>query len=230
MYEDAVRACNDALAVRPDHTGVYGFRGLALLELKRFGQAARSFDEYLSRGGAAVADIFRGRGLARVKVHDYLGARDDYARALELQPDADIYSHRGWAYFFADAWQPAGRDFENAIRLKPKASDPYIGRGLAFVMLGLYEQAVLDAEEALRRTPDTPEMMHNVACIFAQAVSRVQRDDKQLRQQTLASRYREQSLEAIRKTLALLPPEERLPFWRDKIVPAVPLDPIRNCN
>jgi tetratricopeptide (TPR) repeat protein len=229
QYEAAVQACDEALRIRSGQTVVYGFRGLALLQLKLFAPAAHSFDEYLKRGGEAVADIYRGRGLARVKLGDYLGARADYTRALELREGADLYNHRGWAYALADAWKPALDDFENAIRRNPQESEPYIGRGLARVMLGQYEPAVLDAQEALRRSPDTPEMMHNVACIFAQAVGILENDAKQSAPQTLAAKYREQSLEAVRKTLALLPPQERLAFWKDKILTDAALDPIRDC-
>src|SRR5262249_895584 len=151
-YEAAIGACDESLRIRPNQTVVYGFRGLALLQLKRFEQAARSLDEYVRRGGEAVADVYRGRGLARVRLGDYLGARDDYTRALALREDWDIYQHRGWTYFFADAWKPALDDFEKAIQRNPKEGDPYIGRGLALVMLGLYERAALDAENALRQS------------------------------------------------------------------------------
>src|SRR5262249_37516806 len=50
-YEAAIGACDESLRIRPNQTVVYGFRGLALLQLKRFEQAARSLDEYVRRGG-----------------------------------------------------------------------------------------------------------------------------------------------------------------------------------
>jgi tetratricopeptide (TPR) repeat protein len=229
QYEAAVRACDTALSIRPDQAVVYGFRGLALLELKRYEPAAGAFGEYLARRGPAVADIYQGRGLARFKLHDYLGARDDYTRALELRKDWDLYHHRGWAYFFTDAWKPALSDFDEAIRLNPKDSGPFLGRGLALVMLGRHDQAVRAAADALRRKPDTPEMMHNVACIFAQAAGQVEKNVRQPENPSLASHYREQALAAIRKTLALLPAQERRAFWRDKIFADAALDPIRDC-
>src|SRR5262249_42303454 len=120
------------------------------------------------------------------------------------------------------------RDFSNAIDLDPEASDAYTGRGLARVMLGHYREAVADAEAALRRRPGTPEMMHNIACIFAQAVAHVEADTQEEDRQTRAAGYRSRALEAVRQALALLPPEERSAFWRDKILPDVALTPIRN--
>ena len=52
-----------------------------------------------------MPDVFRGRGLARMKRGKYPEAAEDYSRALEHAPTADLYQHRGWAHFFADAWK-----------------------------------------------------------------------------------------------------------------------------
>src|SRR5205814_1744757 len=114
----------------------------------------------------------------------------DYTRALDLAPDGDIYQHRGWAHFFADARKLALRDFAKAIELDPEAGDAYTGRGLARVLLGDYREAVADAEAALRRKPRTPEMMHNIACIFAQAVARAEADPHEKERRALAAGYR----------------------------------------
>jgi tetratricopeptide (TPR) repeat protein/predicted Ser/Thr protein kinase len=226
-YEEAVRACEAALELSPHQPVSHEVRGRALLALGQFDQAERSFDQYLHRGGQAKSDIFRGRGLARMKLGKYPDAVDDYTRALEAAPDADIYQHRGWAHFFADAWKLALRDFAKAIELDPAAADAHVGRGLARVMLGDYRQAVADAEAAVCRQPGTPEMMHNVACIFAQAVAGAEADRHEADRQSLTGRYRRRALEAVRQTLTMVRPEERLTFWQDKVLPDPALAPIR---
>jgi serine/threonine-protein kinase len=222
-YKEAARACDTALELSPRQPLPHEVRGRALLALGRYEQAERSFDQYLHNGGEQNSDIFRGRGLARMKRGNYPEAAEDYTRALERVPDGDIYQHRGWAHFFSDAWRLALRDFTKAIELDPGAGDAYTGRGLARVMLGEYRHAVADAETALRRKPGTPEMMHNIACIFAQAVARAEAD-----RQSLADGYRRRALKAVRETLTLVRPEERVSFWRDKILPDAALTPIRN--
>ena len=228
-YEDAITASRLALKAQADYALALGVLAQALLELRRFEAAARTYDRYLAAGGRPVADIYRGRGQARVQLGDYLGAVADYTRVVERQPGAEIFAHRGWAYFFADAWRPALHDFEKALALDPAYGDAYTGRGLARVMLGRYREAVRDAEEARRRKPATPEMTHNVACIFAQAAGRVVADRKEAMRQILAKRYRTAAVQAIRDTLALVRPAERTPFWREKILPDSALDPIRDC-
>ncbi len=226
-YLEAIQACEAALELSPAWPLPHEARGRALLALGRYEQAEQSFDAYLCQGGEEKSNVFRGRGLARMKLGRYPEAVDDYSRALELAPDADTYQHRGWAHFFADAWKLALRDFSKAIELDPEAGDAYTGHGLAQVMLGSYREAVTDAEAALRRKPRTPEMMHNIACIFAQAVARAEADP-QAQRQALTDDYRRRALEAVHQTLAMLRPVERASFWQDKVLPDAALAPIRN--
>src|SRR5262249_20873684 len=227
-YKAAVESCAATLKLSPQQALPHEVFGRALLALGRYKQAEKSFDQYLRKGGEKTSAIFRGRGLARMKLARYPEAVEDYTRALERAPDGDIYQHRGWAYFFADAWQLALRDFSKAIALDPRVSDAYTGRGLAHVMLGRYRPAITDAEGPLRRKPRTPEMMHNIACIFAQAASRVEGDLQEEDRRGLAARYRSRALAAVRQTLALLRPEQRRAFWQDKILSDAALKPIRN--
>jgi tetratricopeptide (TPR) repeat protein len=222
-YEEAIRECQAALELSPRLALPHEVRGRALLALGRFEQAERAFDRYLQRGGNDGSDVFRGRGLARMKLGKYAEAVEDYTRALERAPDGAVYQHRGWAHFFSDAWKLAVRDFSRAIELDPRASDAWTGRGLARVMLGDDRAAVADAEAALRLGPRTPEMMHNIACLFAQAVARVG-DDRP----SLADDYRSRAVEAVRQTLRMVRPEERPAFWREKILPDAALTPIRD--
>jgi serine/threonine-protein kinase len=227
-YEEALQASADALELSRDQPWPYEVSGQALLALGRHEQAEDAFDRYLKNAGEEKPDIFLSRGLARMKRGKCPEAAEDYTRALERVPDANIFQHRGWAYFFSDAWKMALRDFSKAIELDPDAGDAYTGRGLARVMLGHYQEAVADAEAALRRRPRTPEMMHNIACIFAQAIARAEADLQAVDRQSLADSYHRRSLEAVRQTLALLPPEDRRAFWRNKILADVSLTPIRN--
>jgi tetratricopeptide (TPR) repeat protein len=220
--------CRAALRGLPDHAFAHGVLGHILLAQGRYPEAASAFDRYTVAGGTPDTDVYRGRGLARMRQGNYLGARDDYTQALELRPDAAVYSHRGWAYFFVDAWQPALRDFEEAIRLAPDRADAYAGRGLSRVLLGRYRESVEDAAEALRRGPKTPEMMHNVACIFALAVGKVAADSTANDRAAVAGHYRAEAIRVIRRTLAMVPSDQLRSFWRTKVCPDPALDPIRH--
>jgi tetratricopeptide (TPR) repeat protein len=226
-YEEVLRSCDRAEELTPERPAPWLLRGQAFSGLGRCQGAEEAFDHYLRRGGEAVSDVFRARGQVRMKLGKYPEAVEDYTRVLERTPDADVYQHRGWAHFFADAWKLALRDFEKALELDPEMGDAYIGRGLTRVLLGQYRDAVGDAETALRREPRTPEMLHNIACILAQAVARVEADQDEKARQALSAGYRVSALHALQLTLQMLSPDQRASFWRDKVLPDAALAPIR---
>jgi tetratricopeptide (TPR) repeat protein/tRNA A-37 threonylcarbamoyl transferase component Bud32 len=221
--DEALRACDVAARLAPGEPLTYVVRARALLALGRHQEAEAEFDRYLQNGGEATPDVFRGRGLARMKLRKYPEAAEDYSRALERAPDAELYQHRGWAHFFADAWKLAARDFSVAVEMDPEAGDAYVGRGLARVMLGDWRPAIADAETALARTPNTPEMMHNIACIFAQAAARAEETGHDE-----AGDYRGRALDAVRQALSMLRLADRQSFWRDKVLRDSALTPVRD--
>jgi tetratricopeptide (TPR) repeat protein len=225
---EALQACQAALQLSPEQPRAYEVQGRVLLALEEYAQAEKAFDGYFRNRGEPQADAFRGRGLARMKLGKYPEAADDYDQAIRLSPDADLYVHRGWAYFFTDAWRLAQRDFDKAIKLDSSAVDAYIGRGLARVLLGDYRQAVADGELAWQHGPKSPEMMHNLACIFAEGAVRAAADLREIDRRTLAGKYRTRACEAVERTLGMLRPDERLSFWRDKILPDAMLKSIQN--
>jgi eukaryotic-like serine/threonine-protein kinase len=227
-YEDALKACRAARELSDKQPEPFEISGRAYLGMGRFEDAERSFDQYLAKGGEPLPDVYRGRGQARMKLGKYVEAAQDYARVVEKTPDAEIYQHLGWAHFFADAWKLAQHDFSKAIGRNPDLSDAYTGRGLAHVMLGQHAEAVADAEKALARKPASAEMMHNIACIYAQASVLADADLASNDRQALAMNYRRRAVDALSRTLAMVPAEERGTFWRGKIVHDAALAPLRN--
>jgi serine/threonine protein kinase/Tfp pilus assembly protein PilF len=226
-YADAVLAYDAALRVRPKYAFAHQLRGEALLKLGRFKEAEQAFGASIEAGGTA-GDVFRGRGFARMQSSDFAAAIEDYTTAMHHGRNADTLQHRGWAYFFNDALKMARRDFDDAIRLDASTVNARVGRGLTRVMLGDYRQAVADAEEVLRqKKPDTPDMMHNLACIFAQAAGRVRTDSAEPKRESLDSYYCQQAVESAGNGLLLVPREKRLIFWRETMRPDTALDPIR---
>jgi tetratricopeptide (TPR) repeat protein len=227
---DAVAAYDCALRFSPEHALAHHLRGEALLALNRAAEAERSFSQCL-RHRPAFGPALRARGQARVRLGDFAGAVEDYTEGLRLERDASILTHRGWAYFFTDAWKLSEHDFDEAIRLDARPGDAHVGRGLARVMLGDYRRAAADAEEVLQGgKPDTPEMMHNVACVFALAAARVRADATEREREALEGGYRRQALAALRKALLLVPLGQRPTFWQEKMRPDPALDAIRQAT
>jgi serine/threonine protein kinase/tetratricopeptide (TPR) repeat protein len=236
QYRAAVDACDAALRAGGEQTGkrprrdllLVRWKAAALLKLGRYREAVAAFDSYAAVSASPGTDFYRLRGRARVALGDFLGAVSDYGAALAPVPDAELLTHRGWAYCFLDSWKPALADFEAALRLDKNQTDAYVGRGLARVMLpGDYRAAVADADEALRRGPTTPEMMHNVACTLALASARAEHDTAAPDGRQVAASWRARAVEVVRQALVMVPAAERGRFWRDKVLPDRALDALR---
>jgi tetratricopeptide (TPR) repeat protein len=236
QYRAAVDACDAALRTggpqtgkRPRRLALLRWKAVSLLKLGRYPEAAAAFDRYAAVERTPGADFYRLRGEARVALGAFLGAVNDYGEALhqEAEPDAALFTHRGWAYSLLESWKPALGDFEAALRLDRNQTDAYVGRGLARVMQGDYRAGVADAEEALRRGPTTPEMMHNVACTLALASARADHDAA-ADGKRLAADWRTRAVEVVGKALGMVPAAERRRFWREQVWPDRALDPLRS--
>jgi tetratricopeptide (TPR) repeat protein/predicted Ser/Thr protein kinase len=223
----AAEACREALVHASHHLEARALLGQVLFEQGRYQEAVVAYDRYLSQGGRPLADVYQGRGEARMRLGEFLGAVDDYTQALNLAPSAVLFEQRGWAYFFADAWRPALRDFDEAIHRDARRAGPFAGRGLCRVQLGDYRKAVEDADQALRLRPNNPEMLHNIACVFSLAVGCVQADTKAADRTALAGEWRARTVAVLRQALELVPTKERPSFWREKVSPDPALGPVR---
>ncbi len=202
-FAAAAQASEAALTLCPVQPRPHEVMARALLALGRYEEAEASFGEYLRKGGEPIPLIFRGRGLARMKLGRYPEAAEDYTRGgWSIRPTARTFINTGVKrLFFTDAWKLAARDFSKALELDADATDAYVGRGLSKVMLGDHREAEADADSALRRNPRSPEMMHNLACIFAQASLRVAADEGETDRKKMADRYRRRALQAVQQTL-----------------------------
>ncbi len=111
--------------------------------------------------------VFYNRGW----IHEYKGdldeAREDYARAIEIDGSyADAYYNRGLLYLRAKKYEEAIGDFSNTISLKPESVDAYCNRGNAYSRLGKTDLALKDYDMALKLDPKDPDLYYNRALIY----------------------------------------------------------------
>lgn len=231
QYEAALQACAAALQVDPDHSRAYRLKATTLLELNRYPEAVRAFDECLEKS-RPTAELLEARGIAREKLRDYAGAIEDYTQALMLNPNtALLHAHRGRAYLQGgDSPKLALKDFQKWVELQPEAGEAYFGRGYAQVKLGDYRKAVLDGDEALRQGPRDARLMCNVARLYAQAAVKVEADTKERFQRELSARYGAKSVELLGQALQVTPTDQREKFWRDQVQRDPAFDPIRKSS
>jgi serine/threonine protein kinase/predicted Zn-dependent protease len=226
---DALAAAGAALAIAPNSAMAHVVRVAALLETERYDELHESCDVAVAEG-AATAELYRLRGLARAARTDYAGAIDDYTHALTLHHDepAEVYRNRGWAHLYASSFELAQRDFDAVLRLAASDFDGHAGRAAARVRLGLVREAVADAEASLRLKEPSPRLLYIAAQTYAQASSRAAteaaRRGRAVSSDTLS--YEARAAELLRQALDRTPAEGRSAFWRDFVARDILMRPL----
>jgi serine/threonine protein kinase/Tfp pilus assembly protein PilF len=227
-HEAALEEYKSALQEWPDQPAALRGRGEMLLELRKYDEAAQALDRCL-KVGPPSSELHRLRALARTHTRDYRGALDDYSRALELEPTAALYAHRGWLYLMPDAesFKLALQEFNQSISLDAADADAYAGRGFALAHLGEMKQAIEDARMADKLGPETPVLLWKTARIYSQVVARLEGTargrDPELRQE-----YQAVAIRLISRALDRLPSRERPRFWKENIHHDKALAPLRS--
>ena len=88
--------------------------------------------------------------------------------------------------------------------------------------------AAADAEAALQHQPHSATIMHNLACVYAQAAARAEVDGTNREGAACAEPWRIRAVEVLRQGLLILPPQERRSFWQTKVLTDAALAPIRD--
>jgi tetratricopeptide (TPR) repeat protein len=199
-----------ALQLKANHSLAQRLRAETLFHLGRFEEVVAAFDLYLETG-KPMESVYRGRGLARAELGKYPGAIEDFTRALELDATSAVLTYRGWTHLVCEAPKLALRDFELAIKLDAKNGDAYNGRGFVRASLGRYAEAIQDAEDAVRHGPSSPRLLYNAARIYAQCPRASQPP----------------AFDLLRRSLSLLPVDQRSSFWRTHVREDAALEGIR---
>jgi tetratricopeptide (TPR) repeat protein len=98
-----------------------------------------------------LATAYKNRGNAYDDKGQYEQALEDYARAVETNPqDAEAFNGRGTTYIALERYRLAVDDFDQAIRINPSSPVALGNRCFAKAVLGELEQALSDCNEALR--------------------------------------------------------------------------------
>ena len=230
-YPQAINSYRSAEALSPDEPETYRYQAETFLASHQYVEAATALDSYFLKQGRATAEVYRARGLARARSRQYSDALADYTHALSLRKDAATYAGRGWIYLANDVLSLAHQDFEEAIRLDANQAEAYAGRGLIRVRRRQHVEAAADAEAALLRAkPETGRLLWNITHIYAQLAGADEASDRSPKSISTAARirYRQMSLELLRRALELVPELERPVFWRQYIATDALLKPIQN--
>jgi tetratricopeptide (TPR) repeat protein len=118
--EEALEACDNAIAIDPNDASIWYNRGTLLMtELGRYEDAVASFDQALEINPNYLA-AWDNRGVALGQLGRYKDALASHDRALEIDDKhARVWQNRGVTLFLLQRYEEALTAFERAIELDP---------------------------------------------------------------------------------------------------------------
>ena len=73
---------------------------------------------------------------------------------------------KGTVYITAGPWENAIKEFDESIRLDPKAADAHNNRGAVYAELDQFQKAIADYDEGIRIEPDLSNGYHSRAIAY----------------------------------------------------------------
>ncbi|KAA8582840.1 hypothetical protein FQN60_015386 [Etheostoma spectabile] len=116
----------------------------------------------LLQGDPELVSAIYGRGIAygkkSLQILSPLGriseALGDLTKAIQLQPSARLYRHRGTLLFISEDYVAAMEDFQQSLELKKNQPIAMLYKGLTFFHRGMLKEAIETFKEALKLKPD----------------------------------------------------------------------------
>jgi tetratricopeptide (TPR) repeat protein len=102
-----------------------------------------------------LAQIYRKRGFAKIRLKDFERAIVDFNRAIELYSSyARAYASRGRAYSSIGEYELAIKDYNRTLELRPNYAWAYAGRGQTNSLRKEFMQSIKDLNRAIEIEPN----------------------------------------------------------------------------
>lgn len=153
-FEEAIADYDRAIEVDPNFLFAYLNRGVAKLRSKNHSAEALHDLEHVAGEAPNFPNIYHVKGDAKLKLHRYSEAIEDYEQALKSNPQ-DIRSNlnRAVAHKELGHWDEAIADYDRVIKISPNHAVAHLNRGAAKARKGLLKEAIIDYNQAIKLNP-----------------------------------------------------------------------------
>lgn len=153
QWRDSLRVVNGLIELHPDSVGLQLDKAAVCLQLHEWEDAITACGKVLGRDGGNLSALFY-RAYANNNLRRYEQARSDYADFLRMAPD-NMEARFGLAYTYSRMGrsQEALDELNNLVEMYPDSSVVYAARAELEKDMKLYDTALYDFDEALKRDP-----------------------------------------------------------------------------
>ena len=149
--DDVIRILEPEEQKYPDDMAVAYMLGTALIRQKRVDEGEVLVDRILRNGDSAEAHLMMGS--AKMNVQDYAGARDEFAKAVALNPNLpEVHVLYAKALVFTGDSDMSAKEYKTELTVDPYNFDANLQLGAA----ARQEQNYDEAEKYFERAQETP--------------------------------------------------------------------------
>ncbi|XP_045717097.1 tetratricopeptide repeat protein 13 isoform X2 [Phyllostomus hastatus] len=158
LYDEAIRHFSTMLQEEPDLvSAIYG-RGIAygkkgLHDIKNAELALFELSRVISLEPDRP-EVFEQRAEILSPLGRINEAVSDLTKAIQLQPSARLYRHRGTLHFISEDYATAHEDFQQSLELNRNQPVAMLYKGLTFFHRGLLKEAIESFKDALKQKVD----------------------------------------------------------------------------
>ena len=152
-YNQAILSFDRAVALKPDFSDAYLFRGRSYEQDSKPEEAMRDFTKVIELRPSDPAG-WTGRSALYLDRNNYRAAIFDAAQAIAIDPKlAAAYNLRGISYRKNGDLKKSRDDLNRAVELDPSA-DNYYQRGTTYQALDEHKLAIADFDLVIKMIPD----------------------------------------------------------------------------
>jgi tetratricopeptide (TPR) repeat protein len=162
--EDVIRVLEPMEQVHPEDLAVAYMLGTALIREKRVDEGQLLVDKIMHNGDSAEAHLML--GTAKMNVQDFSGARDEFAKAVALNPSLpEVHVLYAKALLFTGDSDQSAKEYKTELTVDPFNFDANLQLGAAARLEQNYDQADQYFARALETRPGDPGVRYQQALV-----------------------------------------------------------------
>jgi tetratricopeptide (TPR) repeat protein len=162
--DDVIRVLEPMEQAYPDDLAIAYLLGTALIRQKRVDEGQVLVNKILHNGDSAEAHLML--GTAKMNVQDFAGARDEFAKAVALNPNLpEVHVLYAKALVFTGDSDLSSKEYKTELKVDPYNFDANLQLGAAARLEQNYEQASQFFARALETRPGDPGVRYQQALV-----------------------------------------------------------------
>jgi Flp pilus assembly protein TadD len=162
--DDVIRVLEPEEQKYPDDMAVAYMLGTALIRQKRVEEGEVLVDQILRNGDSAEAHLMMGS--AKMNVQDYAGARDEFAKAVALNPNLpEVHVLYAKALVFTGDSDMSAKEYKTELTVDPYNFDANLQLGATARQEQNFDEAKKYFERAQETRPGDPGVRYQLALV-----------------------------------------------------------------